>query len=139
MATPVNQQPRRTLGEALAGTDLVTAGALGGLALVVIGSLGPWVTAPLASAAGTNGDGKWTIVLAVIGAVQLVRQRPVGVAIAAVLCGVEGVYQAVHIQSVVSKITLNGVQLDHVGWGVYAVIAGALLTLAMIYRDWRGR
>jgi hypothetical protein len=138
MTEPVNQPPPRTLGDAFSGMDIQTAGALAGLILVVIGSLAPWVTAPLGSAAGTNGDGRWTIVLAIIGAVQLLRRRPRSAAIAAGLILALGIYDAFHIHHVVARVTFNGVQLDHVGWGVYAVSAGALLTLAMLYRARRG-
>lgn len=102
--------------------------------LVVVGSIGPWVTAPLGSSSGLNGDGKWTVLLAVLGAVQLLRGHPAGATIARVLILATGIYDAIHIHSVVAKATFSGVQLDHVGWGVYAVIAGAILGLLALYR-----
>lgn len=130
--------PERTIGQAIAGTDLLTAAMLAGLGLVVIGSIGPWVTAPLSSASGLDGDGKWTLLLAVLIAFAILRRGPgVGSGIACVVLLADGIYQVVHIHHVVAKVTYFGTQLDHVGWGLYAVIAGALLTLSAIVKRCR--
>ena len=69
-----------------------------------------------------------------LGAFQLLRAHPAGAAIACVLILAVGIYDAVHIHNAVAKVTFTGVQLDHVGWGVYAVIAGAILGSAALYR-----
>lgn len=125
---------QRTIGQALAGMDVLTAGALGGLLLVAVGSIAPWVTTPFGSASGTNGDGKSTLILAAFGAFLVLRRQRVGTAIDCLLILGIGVYEGVHIHHAVARTTLFGRQLDHVGWGVYVVIAGALLTLAMMYQ-----
>lgn len=76
----------------------------------------------------------WALVLAVVGGVQLARRRKVGVG-AACLCLLGfGLYEAFHIQHALAKVTFNGVQIDHVGWGVYAVIVGAFGALLALYR-----
>jgi hypothetical protein len=126
--------PGRTIGQLIAGMDVWTAGVLGALVLVVIGSFGPWVTSPLSSASGANGDGKWTALLALIAAVQLVRGHRGGAAIACVLIAAVAIYDAIHINHAVANVRFAGVQLDHVGWGVYVVIAGAVIALAILYR-----
>ena len=41
-----------------------------------------------------------------------------------------GIFEAIHIHKHVAKLTLFGQQVAHVGWGVYALIAGA--TVAVI-------
>jgi hypothetical protein len=102
-------EPPRTVGQALSNLDLITAGVLGASVLVVVGSIGPWVSTPLGSSSGLNGDGKWTVLLAVLGAVQLLRGHPAGATIACVLILATGIYDAIHIHSVVAKATFSGV------------------------------
>lgn len=131
--------PQRTLGQALSGIEMSTAAMLGGLALVAIGSVGPWVTASLGSQGGLNGDGKWTILLAAVAAFILVRRGEPDIRaglICMVILGL-GVYDAAHIQHVLARVTVLGTQIDHVGWGVYAVIVGALVTLGVMVREHR--
>ncbi len=80
------------------------------------------------------------VVIALIGLYQLWHRGPgVAVAIAAALLLAEGIFEVIHIQNVVARYTLEGVQLDHVGWGVYAVIVGAAATLAAAWRQYRAR
>jgi hypothetical protein len=45
-----------------------------------------------------------------------------------------GIYDAIHIHHVAAQVRFGGVQLDHVGWGVYVVVAGAVIALAILYR-----
>ncbi|HWF25195.1 MAG TPA: hypothetical protein VG275_07100 [Solirubrobacteraceae bacterium] len=135
MTTGHQESPRT-----IAGTDAHTAGVYAGLALVAIGSIAPWVTSPLVSAGGLDGDGKVTILLAALAAFLLWRRGRDGAFSRLVAEGVLilgfAVYNAVHIHQIVARYTLYGAQLDHVGWGVYAVIAGAVLCLGAL---WKGR
>jgi hypothetical protein len=123
----------------IGGVDAYTVGAYAGLALVAVGSIGPWITTPLASVGGLDRDGKWTILLAAFAAFQLWHWGRYGKGLAAIACALilaAGIYDAIDIHDKAAKITLYGTQLAHVGWGVYAVIAGAALTLAVL---WKGR
>ena len=119
-----------TLGEAVSRVSLAAAIAFGGLALVVIGSIGPWATTPLSSAAGTDGDGKIALVLAFVGLLFIIRAgvsrafRAVGLLVLAL-----GIYDAIHIHQKAARITLFGAQVVHVGWGVYLVIAGGVVMI----------
>lgn len=126
----------KTLGDAISGMSLATAAAVGALVLVVVGSLGPWATAPLASASGIDGDGKVTLGLAALGLLLLSSGRlafMLGLVGAAILA--LGVYDAFHIHHVISHALLFGRQVDHVGWGVYAVAAGGLAVTLLTARD----
>lgn len=118
-------------------SDPVAAVAYGGFALAVVGSLGPWVTAPLGSVSGTSGDGQWTVLLAVGGILTLWfhGHQPITLAaVASTLILALGVYNAIHIHHAIAGVTVLGHQVDHVGWGVYVVILGATATLVALVR-----
>jgi hypothetical protein len=119
-----------TLGQTVSNTDMPTAVAWLGLAIIIVGSIGPWATAPLASISGTDGDGKITIGAAVLGALLLLIRARAGVLLLALVALAVGIYDAIHIHKVVARTTFFGAQVDHVGWGVYAVIAGAVIAFA---------
>ena len=128
----MSQQPS-TLGSTISSTDLPTFAAYAGMAIAIVGSLAPWATSPISSASGISGDGKWTALLAVCGIVAIYRRTRWGAGIAAGLLFVFGVGAAVHIHNVVAKVTYLGTQIDHVGWGVYAVCVGAVVTLVALW------
>jgi hypothetical protein len=120
----------RTLGDALSNATLPSLAVFIGLLIAAVGSVAPWVTTPLSSASGINGDGKITIGLAAIaGLVLFGRGRSRQAVLALLSLGVAGVgiYDAIHIHRAAAHVTLFGQQLAHVGWGVYAVIAGGVL------------
>jgi hypothetical protein len=122
----------------------LTSAVMGlGLLIVVIGSVAPWVTSPFVSASGTDADGKITIGLAVLTFLVLVlvhgtwRLYLVGL-LALGISGL-GLYEFIHIHHGVVKATVFGHQIAHVGWGVYAVICGGLITsVSAGYALWRG-
>jgi hypothetical protein len=125
-------QPQpRTVGDALSGMRVDRAAMLGGAVLAVIGSIGPWVTSPLSSASGTDGDGVITLIAALVFGVAALRTRGLrGLALIAILVtGGVAIYDLIHIGNEVRRITFGGAQIDHVGWGVYVVIAGAVVAL----------
>ena len=125
---------------AIMGMDGSALAWFAGLALVIVGSIGPWATSPLTSVSGLDGDGKWTIILAVAAVYWLVRRGAPDIRAGLICLAILGfgVYNAIHIHQVVSRVTIYGTQVDHVGWGVYAVIAGVLLTLGAMIRKQRG-
>jgi len=130
----------RTLGQAIADVTRADAAAIVALLLVIVGSLGPWVTTPLTSASGTSGDGWFTILMAILGGWVVWRHgpgRPLAIIAGIILA--EGMYEVIHLHQAVARVTFNGLQLDHVGWGVYAVIAGAAGVLAVVWRDLRSQ
>ena len=45
-----------TLGDAISGARLSSVVVFAGLFLAIVGSIAPWVTTPLSSASGTEGD-----------------------------------------------------------------------------------
>jgi hypothetical protein len=106
---------------------LPTAALLGGAALIAIGSLGPWVTSPLASASGTSGDGVFTLIGAVLiaGAALFTSGRRLLLALV-VIVGAIGIYDLVHELDKVRSVKLEGLQIYHVGWGLYVVVIGAV-------------
>ncbi len=121
----------RTVGDALAGMELTTAAAALGFLVAIVGSLGPWVTTPFASAAGTNGDGLISIALAVLGLLGVLTTRRAELFAASfgtLILGL-GMYEVIHIHHKVMGATLFGQQFAHVGWGVYAVAVGGLISI----------
>ena len=104
---------------------------LGGAVLVAIGSVAPWATSPLTSANGTSGDGVITLIAAVVlGAVAVAtRAGRVLELLAILVAGGVGIYDFIHIHQAVQSATFDGVQVDHVGWGLYVVIIGAVVAL----------
>jgi hypothetical protein len=125
----------KTLGQVFSQMTLDTAAILGGAALMAIGSVGPWATSPLASASGTTGDGVITLIAAlVIAALAIFTSgwRMLGVLI--VIAGAIGIYDLIHESNKYSSIKLAGVQIDHVGWGLYVVVVGAVVALVGLYK-----
>jgi hypothetical protein len=122
-----NARPR-TVGELVSRTTLPAAAIFLGLVLCIIGSLAPWATSPINSAAGIDGDGKITIGIAILALILLVVRdsAPTLATLSLILIGF-GVFEAIHIHDKVSQVTLFGQQVDHVGWGVYLIIAGGVL------------
>jgi hypothetical protein len=132
--------PAGTLGDAISGARLSSVAVFAGLALVIVGSIAPWATSPLSSVSGTEGDGKLTIGVAVIaGLVLLLGRGGRGwiAALSLILLGI-GIFEAIHIHKHVAKVTLFGQQVDHVGWGVYALIAGAAIAFTASFREMTG-
>lgn len=110
--------PPRTLGHGYGGT---TAGMITALGFIVaiVGSVGPWV-AHVVGSSGFQLQGKVTAAIAVAGIVLLFWGRG-AVKIMMLVAMVElalGGYEYVHLHSIFGQA---------VGWGVYAVIAGAVL------------
>ena len=129
--TPETPRAPKTVGEAFAQMTLPTAALLGGAGLVAIGSIGPWVTSPLASASGTSGDGVFTLIGAVliVGATLFTTGRRLLLALILIV-GAIGIYDFVHEHDKVRSVTLDGLQIYHVGWGLYLVVIGAVIALA---------
>jgi hypothetical protein len=122
-----NARPR-TIGELVWSTTLPTACIVVGLILSVIASVAPWATSPVDSAAGIDGDGKITIGVAALALILLLVRdsAPALATLSLILLGF-GVFEAIHIHDKVSRVTLFGQQVAHVGWGVYALIAGGAI------------
>jgi hypothetical protein len=109
---------------------LDTAALVGGAVLIAIGSVGPWATSPLTSASGTSGDGVITLIAAVLiaGAALFTASRGL-LGLLIVVAGGVGIYDLIHEHNKLQSVTLGGVQIDHVGWGLYVVVVGALIAL----------
>jgi hypothetical protein len=122
-------QSPRTVGQALRGMTLDTAAILGGAVVIAIGSIGPWATSPLTSESGTSGDGVITLIAAALIALAAFMRGRTLPFLLVLVAGGTGVYDAIHIHDRLARVTFGGVQIDHVGWGVYAVIIGAVITL----------
>ena len=112
--------------------------ALLGLGALAVGSLGPWATTFIASVSGTQGDGKLTL-----GAVALLLGRGGSVFAALVALVALGIciYDLVNVSHKAAQITVAGVQVAHVGWGLYTATGGAAVALigAIAYRLSRAR
>ncbi len=99
--------------------------------LIVVGSIGPWVSSPLGSVSGMNGDGKWTLVACLPALAGLLRQARPLVGIVGLIVGAVALYDGTHINDRIQKFNVQG--LAQVGWGVWLVgIGGAALLAAAI-------
>jgi hypothetical protein len=116
---------------AVSAASVQAALALLGGIIMVAGSLGPWATAGFISVSGTQGDGKITLVAGAVALIFTVLMSTnkggalsAAVAVlAALVGGGAGVVDLKHVQG-----TLQGLGgVGSVGWGLYAVIAGAAL------------
>ena len=99
-----------------------------GFVAVIVGSIEPWIAGPLGyGVSGLHGDGKFTVIAAVIGLVLLARKRAGTAAEMALLALGIGIYDTIHIHDQVRHLTAFGTQFAHVGWGVYVVVIGAVV------------
>jgi hypothetical protein len=108
--------------------------------LVGVGSLLPWATATTGfgtiSFAGTEGDGRITIVLGalagLLGFLQLERATEtlrLGAISAGLGAGVAGLYDYANLESRLSSVTTDAVRAS-IGPGLYVVIIGAVVIVA---------
>lgn len=133
----VNSPSSVTVGSALGRLSIGSGIALFGALVVAAGSLGPWVDTVFASVSGTRGDGKYTLAAAVVAATfTLLLSSPSGGTLSAVLAllaglgaGAIGVIDLRNVNDKVHSATLFGHQIATVGWGLYAVIGGAVLVV----------
>lgn len=133
--TVLNEGRGRAQGATLADIRISDVACALGFLVVLAGSVGPWVQAPLGSLSGFNGDGKITAGLAVLGMLTMVVRRagPWVAAIVGLATLGLGVYEYEHIHhglTALRGLILFGHHLSigwSVGWGVYAVIGGALV------------
>src|SRR3954452_1475721 len=117
-----------TVSTAVSTVSVQAALALLGGIIMVAGSLGPWATAGFISISGTQGDGKITLAAGAVAIIfTVLMSSNTGGALSAAMAvlaalvgGGAGVVDLNHVQD-----TLQG--LGSVGWGLYAVIAGAAL------------
>jgi hypothetical protein len=128
--TPEPPPAQKTVGQALGQMTLPTAALLGGAALIAIGSVGPWATSPLSSASGTTGDGVITLIgaLLIAGGTLFTSGRSLLLILILIVGGI-GIYDFIHEHDKLRAITLDGVQIDHIGWGLYVVVIGAVVAL----------
>lgn len=119
---------QRTVGEFVSSNTVMAAGISLGLVLCVVASIAPWATSQVDSASGLDGDGRITIGIAALALVLLlVRDSAPALATLSLILVGFGIFEAIHIHDKVSKVTLFGQQVVHVGWGVYVLIAGGVL------------
>ena len=111
----------RAVGRGYRGTTGGTIAALG-FVLAIVGSIGPWV-ANVVGSSGFQIQGKITAGIAVIGMMFLLFGRTAAKLVMLVaMCELAlGGYEYEHVHSMFGR---------GVGWGVYAVIAGAILAAA---------
>jgi hypothetical protein len=129
----------RTLGDVFGGLASLTIAegvAVAAFLAIVVGSIGPWVTTPLASAAGTTGDGSLTIALAVVALFQFpgrYRSRVQSAFMIAMALGASAIaiYDGNHLPS----STVFGVQLVHAGWGLHLVVASGIVAALAVLRS----
>lgn len=103
-----------------------------GIALLVIGSIGPWVKAAGQTGYGLGRDGVITIILAAIAAVFVLlawrRSRPpsrIGLGICAVLALAVAIYDILDVSG-----TEIGPFEASVGWGLWLTAVGAIVLAA---------
>jgi len=130
MSTTISQRHHpRTVAESLGGTRATKAGAIVGLVLLAVGSIGPWANVLAISVNGTRGDGKMTLTMATISvcAVLVGRKGPLALATTlTVVCVLIVGYDLVHVERAVGHTTLLAVSA---GWGLYVALAGAIVAL----------
>ena len=115
---------------AQAARNWVGIGVAGYVALA-IGSIGPWATDVFSSASGTQADGKYTLGAAVIGAILLLLRPPKAVwsGAVALLTVATCIVDLVRVTHKAREFMLGGVQVVHVGWGLYVATGGAAVAL----------
>lgn len=108
----------RALGHTSRRTIAGTIAVLG-FAIAIVGSAGPWI-ADLVSSSGFQIEGKVTAGIAVVGIVLVLLGRPAVKLLMLVAMAelVLGGYEYAHVHSLYGRA---------VGWGVYAIIAGAFV------------
>ncbi len=117
--------PQYSLGGSIVGTIAAV--------MIVAGSLLPWVTMGMFSAAGTEGDGNLTIIAGVIGGVGaldgFVAKRPrVAANILMLLAGLGAFYVAASaIQRLATAIVEETEFTAHIGGGLYLCALASLL------------
>ena len=105
---------------------------LAGAALMVVGALGPWVTALGVSASGVGRAGGWAVVgAAALGALLLVLTRANrGAGLFPLAGGLVGAAVAVHDRSRVTLAVHGAGELAHsavrVGWGLDLALAASI-------------
>jgi hypothetical protein len=131
---------QRTVGDLVSKTTLPAACVSLGLVLCVVASTAPWATSQVDSASGLDGDGKITIAIAALALVLLLVRdsAPTLATLSLILVGF-GIFEAIHIHDKVSKLTLFGQPVVHVGWGVYVLIAGGVLAFLGSWQAARSR
>jgi hypothetical protein len=128
----------RSVGDALGGISVPAGLALLGALVIAAGSVGPWVDTILGSLSGTRADGQITLAAAVLAFVCTFlmatgkggRLSMVVALLAGVGAGITAVVDLVDIHQKVDGATLFGAQMATPGWGIYAVIVGAVLVVA---------
>ena len=111
-----------------------------GIALLVLGAIGPWVTVedlPEVSESGLESDGVITLALALIaGALLLVyRNRPgKRAAIGAGICALLALVISIIDVSDVSGTSVLGIE-PSVGWGLWLTLVGSIVLLAGVILD----
>ena len=131
MEQPGSGAHGRTIGQVLGGLPATTAVALFGLALQVLGSIGPWVTFLTISVAGTKGDGRYTLGLAIFAALMIATRNRAALWFAVLAGGAAtatAAYDTVHIEHATSRVSLFGATAS-AGWGVYVTLIGAAVAL----------
>lgn len=105
---------------------------IGGAVAAIVGSVGPWVNALFVSVSGTTGDGRITLVLALIALGAgwwALRGGSAGAgtlgAIAGILIAVTAGYDLIQIYGTTGKILGEDVQVASPGWGIWlTLVAG---------------
>ena len=136
-----------TVGQALSRLRASTALAVLGSVMVIVGSLGPWLSTVLGSVSGVQGsaDGRLTLGAGVVAMLALAAGRGrqwgsllAGMALLAAL-GV-ACFDTARVVYETSKLTVFGYRVAGAGWGLYLTVAGAAigvvaLTAAALIRE----
>ena len=120
---------------ALHSIDSRVAVALLGAVLMAVGSIGPWVMAfgGLLSVAGTNGDGKITLVCAlIVAAATIGANAGHSLGVLAVIAAVVGLGVGVYDLSHLANATSQADGLAQTGWGLYAVVVGGAVAVVAL-------
>lgn len=133
---PAEPKSPTTIGEAFSGLSVASGVALLGALVVAAGSLGPWIETFLGSVSGMRGDGRLTLLAAVVAfTFTLLWSRRAGTAraaialLAAVGAGAVAVIDISNINEELSGKELLGTQIATVGWGLYAVVVGSAMVV----------
>ena len=101
---------------------------------MVVGSIGPWLTAfGLISVDGTAGDGKITLVCGVVVALATVAgHRGSSVGLVAALAALVGLGISLHDLTDITSLLSGTGGLAHPGWGLYTVVAGGAMSIVAL-------
>lgn len=110
---------------------------------IVIGAIGPWETTFLADIAGTKGDGRLTLILAILGGALVLialsgSRWYILASVLGIVCAVVGIRDLIVVNNSTQTLFGHKVALIKPGWGLWlTVVASVVFAVSawLVYSD----